>query len=126
MSKLPGERVQEKRHRGPSPFLAAVEADQEEKRDQRELEEDVEEDHVEAREEPEQPGLKRQQEARSASPARSVTDSHDAKTAVIIKSEVSSNSQRLIPSSPRANRMSLESGHPAQPELTRPIDKAEG
>ena len=58
----PGQRVEEERHRRPPPLRAAVDPDQEEERDQRELEEDVEEHHVEAGEEPEQARLEGEQE----------------------------------------------------------------
>ena len=97
--------VEEERDRRPLPLGAAPEADQEEERDQRELEEDVEEDHVQAGEEPKQPGLEGEQE-RVVEGARSVIDSHEEKTAVIMSSAVSRKSQRLRPSSPRAKRIS--------------------
>ena len=56
------ERVQEERDRRPLAVGAAPEADQEKERNQRELEENVKEHHVQAGEEPKQPRFQRQQE----------------------------------------------------------------
>ena len=118
-----GQRVEEERDRGPSTLGAAVEADQEEERDQRELEEDVEEDDVQAGEQAEQAGLEGQQEAVIAG-TRSVTDSHEENTAVIVRTDVSRNSQRLIPSSPR-REPDAKLRQPCQAELAAPFHEAE-
>ena len=60
------ERVQEKRDGRPPPFRPAPDPDQEKERDQGELEKDVEENDVKAREEPEQARFARPAGTRNA------------------------------------------------------------
>ena len=94
------EGVEEELHRGVDPVRAAPDPDQQRHRNQHQLPEDVEEEHVEGDEDPQHPGLE-EQDGDVVLAHRVLTVSHDQMMEITEISVVSTSSNAAMPSMPR-------------------------